>query len=102
MTEGQISWCPAAGWLVRPGLTRSGGRLPSTPGRSDRGFVLAVEEMQALGIDRELQLFIHLCGMGWFDRGDHRHRADRDIQEDLRAEPLDDLDHRAEVQLGGI
>src|SRR5207302_2952510 len=61
-----------------------------------------VEEVQALWVDGELQLFMHLGTRDRLDRGDHRHRADRDIEQDLRAEPLDDLDHRRNIQLGGI
>ena len=45
---------------------------------------------------------MHLGGGGRLDRGDHRHAPDRDVEQDLGAEPLDDLDHRVERQLGRV
>src|SRR3954463_7052166 len=69
---------------------------------SDRVFGFVVEKMHAVRVDAETKPLMHLGGGGRLDRGDHRHAADRDVEEDLGAEPLDDLDHGVERQLGRI
>ena len=53
-------------------------------------------------VDREAKLFVHLATDGGLDRGDHRPLTDRDVEQDLRAEPLDDLDDSFEAHLDGI
>jgi hypothetical protein len=58
--------------------------------------------MQPVGVEGEAHAVMHLGARGRLDRGDHRARPDRDVEQDLRAEPLDHLDHRIEAELDRI
>src|SRR5205823_8967001 len=72
-----------------------------SPG-SDRRFGMHVEEMQALRVQRETQTIVDLGANIRLDGSDHRVGSRRYIQQDLRAELLDDFDHDVEAELGRI
>src|SRR5215470_17608499 len=66
-------------------------RVPA-PLLVDRLLGLRVEEVQALRVERQPDPLVHAKTRGRRDAGDHRVRADLDVDEDLVAQGLDHLD----------
>src|SRR5262249_32076475 len=66
---------------------------------SDRRLRRAVEEVQPVGIHGEAKPVADFRLDGRLHRGRHRAGADLDVQEDLRPELLDDLDHGIEGEV---
>src|SRR5277367_3696757 len=71
--------------------------LPSYFAGSDRRFGMHVEEVQPRRVQRETQTVVDLGANVRLDGSDHRVRSGRYIQQDLRAELLDDFDDDVEA-----
>src|SRR5947199_9931405 len=68
-----------------------------TTTRSDRQLGLQVEEVDALRMEREPQLVVELRAHSGVDSRHHNVRARLDVEQDLGAERLDDVDHGVEA-----
>src|SRR5262249_59392246 len=74
---------------------------PSVAG-SDRHFRRIIKKVQTLRVQREPHPVVNIGADMGLDRGDHCVRADRDVEQDLGAELLDDLDNDVETELRRI
>src|ERR1700730_4103275 len=63
-------------------------------------FPFEVEEVQPRRVQRQAQPVAHRSAFGRLDCRHHRVFADRDVEQDLRAQFLHNLDDRVETQFG--
>ena len=97
------SWISLLYGPVRAGRPVSlDGVKPLAPGDSDRGFGFVVEEMQAVGLSARRSRSCILAVAVGSTEATIVVAPDRDIEQDLGAEPLDDLDHGVERQIGRV
>ena len=87
-----------AKWDVLEILGRSQA-VAARSGRSDRRFALGVEQVQALGLQRQLEVVVGAHAQRRLDARHHQGRPDAGIEQDLRAELLDHLDGGIEAIL---
>src|SRR6516164_3927465 len=69
---------------------------------SDHRFGLCIEKVQALRVQRQSQALVNIDPDAGVDRGHHRVRTDGDVEENFRAELLDNLDRSVKTELGRV
>src|SRR4051812_27816822 len=72
------------------------------PHPSDRNFGLLVEEMNAIRIDRESQLLVHLSRGRRLDRCDQRQRSCDNVEQNLRTKSLNHFDRYVKAQVAHL
>src|ERR1044072_6074428 len=104
-TRRKSPWADAAPTSPTPWRRSAEPDHPIADGRDrrpDRRLGAGVGEMQPVGIERQAHAVANLRAHRRLDRRHHHGGADLDVEQDLRSEFLEHLDHGFKAEFGGI